>query len=84
MVRDWIVANDATAGRDAYSLECKRCGTIQRFTVPIAVWVWCKAAKAFERQHAKFQPPRCECDCDGCTCSCGTEPLKSAAPDRVQ
>jgi uncharacterized membrane protein YqiK len=46
------VAHDGTQGRDAYAIECKRCGAVQRFATPIAISVWCAAARAFERQHA--------------------------------
>jgi hypothetical protein len=56
MAMDWIVANDATHGADAYAMECRRCGAKQRFVLPIAISVWCAAAKAFERQHATCLP----------------------------
>lgn len=48
----WIVAHDATKGNDAMAMECLRCGTKQRFVLPISISVWCAAAKAFEREHA--------------------------------
>lgn len=54
--RPWIVAHDATKGRDAYALECQRCGAIQRFATPIAIDIWCAAASVFERQHKNCKP----------------------------
>lgn len=57
--KSWIVAHDGTQGRDAYAMECQRCGTVQRFAVPIEISVWCAAAKAFEREHATCRPMEC-------------------------
>lgn len=51
--RDWIIAHDGTKGKDAYAMECRRCGAKQRFALPIEISAWCAAAKAFERLHAK-------------------------------
>jgi hypothetical protein len=53
ITRDWIVAHDSTKGEDAYAIECLRCVTKQRFVLPISVFVWSAAVKAFERMHSK-------------------------------
>lgn len=50
---DWVIAHDGTHGRNAYALECQRCGTIQQCTVPISVSVWCASANTFRWQHQK-------------------------------
>jgi hypothetical protein len=50
---DWIIAHDATKGVDAYMLECLRCGTKQRFALPIAVDIWIAATKAFKKIHKR-------------------------------
>lgn len=49
--RDWIVCHDGTKGDLAYACECKRCGEIQRFVIPINLEMWLAAAKVFGRQH---------------------------------
>lgn len=50
----WIIAHDGTKGRDAYALECLRCGTVRRFDYnPIPVLAWCTQAKTFSRKHEK-------------------------------
>lgn len=49
----WIIAHDGTQGKDAYAMECLRCGEKQRFATPISITVYCAAAKAFEKQHAR-------------------------------
>ena len=52
---DWIVARDGT-GADAYSLECLRCGVVQRFTFPFSVTYWIQVAKAFAAEHRRCKP----------------------------
>ncbi len=59
--RSWIVAHDGTKGRDAYAMECRRCGTIQRFATPIAIEIWCAAARVFARQHKNCKPVSVPC-----------------------
>ena len=59
--RPWIVTHDGTKGRDAYAMECQRCGTIERFATPIAIDIWCAAARVFERQHANCKPVSVPC-----------------------
>jgi hypothetical protein len=54
--QDWIIAHDATKGRDAYMLECLRCGGVQRFALPISISIYCAAAKVFQQEHAHCQP----------------------------
>jgi hypothetical protein len=51
----WIVALDATHGKDAYALRCLRCGATQRFelTEPLRVDYWCRVGRAFEREHRR-------------------------------
>ena len=48
---DWIVCHDGSHGKDAYALECRRCGAIQRVATPISVDCYVAMAKAFERMH---------------------------------
>ena len=55
--QDWIIAHDATKGRDAYMMECLRCGGVQRFALPISVFIYCAAAKVFQQEHVHCQPP---------------------------
>lgn len=51
---DWIILHDGTRGRDAYALECLRCGTVQRCDGnPIPVIAWCAQAKRFQVAHMK-------------------------------
>ena len=49
----WIIVHDGTRDKDAYAMECLRCGQKQRFATPINVTVYCAAGKAFEKIHAK-------------------------------
>ena len=64
---DWIIAHDCTKGADAYMLECLRCGTKQRFVLPIAMDIWIAATKAFQKIHGRCEtkstdkhPPRAD------------------------
>lgn len=59
MPQDWIICYDATHGDDAYAVECKRCGTKQRFAIPVNLDMWLAAAKVFQKQHRKCKamPP---------------------------
>ncbi len=53
----WIVPHDGT-GPQPYALECRRCGAVQEFRLPMAVTYWCAVAKLFERDHANCREPR--------------------------
>jgi rubredoxin len=51
----WIIAHTPTQGANALAMECRRCGYVQKFSLPIHVSVWCAAAKAFEKLHKDCQ-----------------------------
>lgn len=48
---DWVICHDGTAGDLAYAMQCKRCGEIQRFILPINLTIWLAAGKAFVKVH---------------------------------
>jgi hypothetical protein len=50
---DWVVCHDASKGKDAYTLECLRCGAVQRVVTPITISCYSALARAFARGHAR-------------------------------
>lgn len=55
---DWVFCHDGTGGKNAYALECRRCGTIQQIATPISVDCYVAMGKAFERMHRTCKPTR--------------------------
>ncbi len=54
MAFEWIVVHDGSAGGDkALALECKRCGDIHRFSLPVKTPVFLMAARLFVKLHGK-------------------------------
>lgn len=51
MKGDWIIANDGEQGEKANSFECKRCGDVCRYVLPIDLSIWLAMAKEFEKKH---------------------------------
>jgi len=52
----WVVCYDGTKGRDAYAIQCRRCGTIQRVALPISVKCYVSLGRAFAAEHAHCKP----------------------------
>jgi len=57
---DWIIAYDGSHGRNAYAVECKRCGVMQRFVTPISLDVYLAAIRAFQNIHANCKLEKVE------------------------
>jgi hypothetical protein len=51
----WIIAHDSTCGELACAMECRRCGVVQKFSIPVSLTYWCAVAKAFRREHERCQ-----------------------------
>jgi len=54
-VKHGVFTYDSTQGADALALHCLDCGALQRMAAPVAIQVWCAAARAFEKLHAGCQ-----------------------------
>lgn len=54
---DHVIAHDATQGELAYAIECRHCGAIQKFSLPISISVYVAASRAFVDDHARCKKP---------------------------